>query len=62
VWKYPKFDATQRAFYYARVIEIPTPRWTAYDAKRFATKPLPGRPMIITHRAHTSPIWYTPGT
>jgi Protein of unknown function (DUF3604) len=62
VWKDPKFDASQRAFYYARVIEIPTPRWTAYDAKRFGTRPLPGTPMIITHRAYTSPIWYTPGT
>jgi Protein of unknown function (DUF3604) len=62
VWKDPKFDASQRAFYYARVIEIPTPRWTAYDAKRFGTKPLPGTPMIINHRAYTSPIWYTPGT
>jgi Protein of unknown function (DUF3604) len=61
VWKDPKFDASQRAFYYARVIEIPTPRWTAYDAKRYGTKPLPGTPMIITHRAYTSPIWYTPG-
>ena len=42
VWKDPDFDAEQRAFYYARVLEIPTPRWTAYDAKRFGVKPLPG--------------------
>src|SRR6478672_8331442 len=62
VWTDPKFDASQHAFYYARVIEIPTPRWTAYDAKRYGTKPLPGTPMIITERAYTSPIWYTPGT
>ncbi len=60
VWKDPKFDSKQRAFYYARVIEIPTPRWTAYDAKRFGVKPLPGTPMTVTERAYTSPIWYTP--
>ena len=60
VWKDPGFDPAQRAFYYARVIEIPTPRWTAYDAARFGTKPLPGTRMTITERAYTSPIWYTP--
>jgi hypothetical protein len=60
VWKDPEFDAKQRAFYYARVLEIPTPRWTAYDAKRFATKPLPGTAMTLQERAYTSPIWYTP--
>jgi hypothetical protein len=60
VWKDPKFDAGQRAFYYVRVIEIPTPRWTAYDAKRYGVKPLPGTQMTITERAYTSPIWYTP--
>ena len=60
VWKDPKFDSKQRAFYYARVIEIPTPRWTAYDAKRYGVKPLPGTPMTVTERAYTSPIWYTP--
>jgi hypothetical protein len=62
VWKDPNFDAKQRAFYYARVIEIPTPRWTAYDAKRFGIKPLPGTRMKLQERAYTSPIWYTPGT
>jgi hypothetical protein len=62
VWTDPSFDANQHAFYYARVLEIPTPRWTAYDAKRYGTRPLPGTPMIITERAYTSPIWYTPGT
>jgi hypothetical protein len=61
VWTDPDFDPTQPAFYYGRVIEIPTPRWTAYDAKRFGTKPLPGTPMTVTERAYTSPIWYTPG-
>jgi hypothetical protein len=60
VWKDPDFDPKQRAFYYARVIEIPTPRWTAYDAKRFGVKPPPGTRMTITERAYTSPIWYTP--
>ena len=60
VWKDPGFDPAQRAFYYARVIEIPTPRWTAYDAVRFGVKPLPGTRMTIAERAYTSPIWYTP--
>jgi hypothetical protein len=60
VWKDPAFDPAQRAFYYVRVIEIPTPRWTAYDAKRFGNKALPGTRMTITERAYTSPIWYTP--
>ena len=60
VWSDPSFDAKERAFYYARVIEIPTPRWTAYDAKRFGVAPLPGTRMTITERAYTSPIWYTP--
>ena len=60
VWKDPAFDPAQRAFYYARVIEIPTPRWTAYDAKRFGVKPLPGTRMTVTERGYTSPIWYTP--
>ena len=60
VWKDPDFDAKLRAFYYVRVIEIPTPRWTAYDAKRFGVKPLPGTNMTTTERAYTSPIWFTP--
>ena len=60
VWKDPDFDPSQPAFYYGRVLEIPTPRWTAYDAKRFGTKPLPGTTMTLQERAYTSPIWYTP--
>jgi len=60
VWTDPDFDPSQPAFYYGRVIEIPTPRWTAYDAKRFGVQPLPGTPMTVTERAYTSPIWYTP--
>ena len=61
VWKDPDFDSTQSAIYYARVIEIPTPRWTAYDAKRYGiTIDDPEVPMITRERAYTSPIWYTP--
>ena len=60
VWRDPDFNAAQRAFYYARVLEIPTPRWTAYDAKRFGVTPLPGTTMTLQERAYTSPIWYTP--
>ncbi len=60
VWKDPEFDASQRAFYYARVLEIPTPRWTAYDAKYFGIKMPPEVPMKLQERAYTSPIWYTP--
>jgi hypothetical protein len=60
VWKDPDFDARQRAFYYARVIEIPTPRWTAYDAKYFKVNMPKEVPMTTTERAYTSPIWYNP--
>ena len=60
VWQDPAFDPKQRAFYYVRVIEIPTPRWTAYDAKRFGVEPVAGTTMTVTERAYTSPIWYTP--
>ena len=60
VWTDPDFDASQSAVYYARVIEIPTPRWTAYEAYRFGIT-LPSEvPMITQERAYTSPIWYTP--
>ena len=60
VWKDPDFDPSVRAFYYARVIEIPTPRWTAYDAVRFNIKMPPEVPMKHQERAWTSPVWYTP--
>ncbi len=60
VWEDPDFDPSQPAFYYGRVIDIPTPRWTAYDAKRLGSKPLPNTRMTITERAYTAPIWYTP--
>ena len=61
VWKDPDFDPSLRAFYYARVIEIPTPRWTAYDAKRFGITMPKEVPMITQERAYSSPIWYTLG-
>jgi hypothetical protein len=60
VWKDPEFDRSQRAFYYARVIEIPVPRWTAYDAKYYGVAMPKEVPMTTTNRAYTSPIWYTP--
>ncbi|MGI9288878.1 MAG: DUF3604 domain-containing protein, partial [Pseudomonadales bacterium] len=60
VWQDPDFDAEQEAFYYARVIEIPTPRWTAFDAARFGVSLLDGIPMTTQERGYTSPIWYRP--
>jgi hypothetical protein len=60
VWKDPDFDSSLRAFYYARVIEIPTPRWTAYEAKRYGITMPSEVPMTTQERAYTSPIWYTP--
>ena len=60
VWTDPDFDSKQKAFYYARVIEIPTPRWVVYDAFRYGTKIPAGAETIHQERAYTSPIWYTP--
>ena len=60
VWTDPDFDPKQSAFYYARVIEIETPRWTAYEAKRFGVKMPAEVPMTTKERAYTSPIWYNP--
>jgi len=60
VWKDPDFDPDEKAFYYARVIEIPTPRWSAYDAVRFNIKMDDDVKMTTQERAYTSPIWYTP--
>ena len=60
VWTDPEFDPAQRAFYYARVIEIPTPRWTAFDAKIFGIDMPDDVPTKLQERAYTSPIWYTP--
>ena len=61
VWQDPDFDPAQKAVYYARVLEIPTPRWTAYEAKRFGVQMDDDVPMVTVERAYTSPIWYTPG-
>jgi len=60
VWKDAEFDPSVKAFYYARVLEIPTPRWTAYDAAYFKVKMDSNVPMVTQERAWTSPIWYTP--
>jgi len=60
VWTDPDFDRAQEAFYYARVIEIPTPRWSTYDAFRFGIERPDGAPTSTQDRAYTSPIWYTP--
>ena len=60
VWRDPQFDPAQRAFYYVRVIEIPTPRWVAYDAVRYRLKLPPQVPLVAQERAYSSPIWYEP--
>lgn len=60
VWQDPDFDPTQSAFYYARVLEIPTPRWTEYDRLKFGYEVPEDAPREIQDRAYTSPIWYTP--
>jgi len=60
VWTDPDFDSTKEAFYYVRVIEIPTPRWTLYDKIRYGTELGPEVPLTTTERAYSSPIWYSP--
>lgn len=60
VWSDPDFDASQESFYYVRVIEIPTPRWTLYDKLRYGAELGPEIPLTTTERAYSSPIWYTP--
>jgi hypothetical protein len=60
VWSDPDFDPAQSAFYYARVLEIPTPRWVVYDAYRFGVEIPEGAETIGQERAYTSPIWYKP--
>ena len=59
-WGDPDFDPSEHAFYYVRVLEIPTPRWTTYDAAFFGIDLPNGVPATIQDRAYTSPIWYTP--
>jgi hypothetical protein len=61
-WTDPQFDARQGAVYYARVLLIPTPRWSTYDAVRAGLPLLPGVAATVQERAWTSPIWYTPGS
>jgi len=60
IWTDPDFDETQHAVYYVRVLEIPTPRWSTYDAKAAGVEPLDMVPATIQERAWASPIWYTP--
>jgi hypothetical protein len=59
-WRDPDFDPDQHAFYYVRVLEIPTPRWTTDDAVFFGIKRPDIVPATIQDRAYTSPVWYTP--
>ncbi|MBS0482720.1 MAG: DUF3604 domain-containing protein [Proteobacteria bacterium] len=62
VWSDPEFDPAVRAFYYVRVLEIPTPRWPAFDALRYHIKLGPDVEVKAQERAYTSPIWYTPAS
>ena len=59
-WEDPDFVPSQSAFYYVRVLEIPTPRWTTYDRKFFGVDLPEGAAISIQERAYTSPIWYSP--
>lgn len=61
VWTDPDFDANERAFYYVRVLEIPTPRWVVYDKVRYGIELPEEAQLIHQERAYSSPIWYTPG-
>jgi hypothetical protein len=59
-WTDPDFDSSERAFYYARVVEYPTCRWSQWDVVRTILEPLPNVPKTIQERAWSSPIWYSP--
>ena len=62
-WVDPEFDPAQRAYYYVRVLEIPTPSWLAYDEAFYGPLNLPDDAVMVQQdRAYTSPIWYTPGS
>ena len=61
-WEDPSFDRDQRAFYYVRVLEIPTPRWSTVDARVFGIDVPEGVARTTQERAYTSPVWYDPGT
>jgi hypothetical protein len=60
LWADPEFNPNIRAFYYVRVLEIPTPRWVLYDALRYGAKLLPDTQLKAQERAYSSPIWYNP--
>ncbi len=60
MWTDPDFDPATKAVYYVRVLEIPTPRWSTYDAVKLGVDPPTGVPATIQERAYSSPIWYTP--
>jgi hypothetical protein len=60
IWADPEFNPDMRAFYYLRVLEIPTPRWVLFDALRYGAKLLPGTELKAQERAYSSPIWYNP--
>jgi hypothetical protein len=60
VWTDPEFNAGQKAFYYVRVLEIPTPRWVLFDALRYGAKLPPDAELKAQERGYTSPIWYNP--
>ena len=60
-WRDPAFAREQDAVYYARVLEIPTPRWTSDGTRRFGVDLPPNVPLTIQERAYTSPVWYEPG-